>query len=277
VAKEALGSAYVLLKMYRLAPRMALWSMFGQRSQRTEAMRRLPLVTTAHQTCWCKKNPTCDIRTYAGGQNVCFHMTALLDADQLIPWPDQPLTFYLKYRFWFQEYNASYHRNVNYNGQWMIASPIEFDVPKCAEGILGCSKLPDGTWIHTVTGTFSSNEHGLLVEGHFHCHAPTCLMFELYMCPPGTPICNNTTGRLLCHQEPIYGGKGLVEPKFDEEGYFLLPPCKWGSAEFGLEPPPDVTGQVLGMVKTSNATNGHTGEMVAGQVLIHPTQDNTFV
>jgi hypothetical protein len=224
-----------------------------------------------------QKNPTCDIRSYAGGQMTCLHMSALLDADQLIPWPDQPLTYYLKTRFWFQEYNASYHRNVNYNGAWMVASPLEFDVPKCAKGVPGCSKLPDGTWIHTITGTFPSNAQGLLVEGHFHCHAPTCLTFELYMCPPRTPVCNSTTGQLLCHQETIHGGRGVVEPKFDEEGYIVLPPCKWGSAEFGLEAPPDVTGQVLGMVKTSNATFGHTGEMVAGQVLIHPTQGFNFV
>jgi hypothetical protein len=45
-------------------------------------------------------NPTCDIRHYRGGQWSCHHMWSLLDADQTIPWVDQPLIFSHKYRFW---------------------------------------------------------------------------------------------------------------------------------------------------------------------------------
>ena len=37
------------------------------------------------------KNPTCDIRTYAGGLSTCHHGWHLLDADQKVPWQDQPL------------------------------------------------------------------------------------------------------------------------------------------------------------------------------------------
>jgi len=48
------------------------------------------------------QNPTCDLRTYAGGQLSCHHMWSLLDADQDIPWQDQPLNYSLKFRFWFQ-------------------------------------------------------------------------------------------------------------------------------------------------------------------------------
>ena len=56
------------------------------------------------------KNPTCDLRTYAGGQLSCHHMWSLLDADQDIPWADQPLNYSIKFRFWFQEYNAKIGR-----------------------------------------------------------------------------------------------------------------------------------------------------------------------
>ena len=38
-------------------------------------------------------NPTCDVRTYVGGQTSCHHMWSLLDADQPIPWVDQPLVY----------------------------------------------------------------------------------------------------------------------------------------------------------------------------------------
>ena len=104
-------------------------------------------------------NPTCDLRTYVGGQIACHHMWSLLDADQDIPWPDQPLEYHLKVRFWVQPYNASYHVNVAHKATWGIASPVEYDVPKCGPGIPGCSPVPgssningaDGKeWIHTI-------------------------------------------------------------------------------------------------------------------------------
>jgi hypothetical protein len=37
---------------------------------------------------------------YRGGQWSCHHKWSLLDADQEIPWTDQPLVFHHKYRFW---------------------------------------------------------------------------------------------------------------------------------------------------------------------------------
>lgn len=49
-----------------------------------------------------QKNPTCDVRTYTGGQSACHHMFSLLDADQEIPWADQPLVYHQKFRFWVQ-------------------------------------------------------------------------------------------------------------------------------------------------------------------------------
>ncbi len=48
------------------------------------------------------RNPTCDVRAYTGGLQVCKHMWSLLDSAQGQPWPDQPLTFYQKYRFYYQ-------------------------------------------------------------------------------------------------------------------------------------------------------------------------------
>jgi hypothetical protein len=59
-----------------------------------------------------QKNPTCDVRTYRGGQTACHHMWSLLDSDMDIPWPSIPLNYHLKFRFWVQEYNASYHTQL---------------------------------------------------------------------------------------------------------------------------------------------------------------------
>ena len=54
-----------------------------------------------------QRNPSCDIRTYQGGQWACHHMWALLDADQPIPWEDRPLTWRIKIRFWVQPYDQA--------------------------------------------------------------------------------------------------------------------------------------------------------------------------
>ena len=58
-------------------------------------------------------------------------MFSLLDADQEIPWVDQPLRFQMKWRIWYQPYNASYHTNVQRTQTWGIGSPVEYDVPRC--------------------------------------------------------------------------------------------------------------------------------------------------
>ena len=88
------------------------------------------------------------------------------------------------------------------------------------------------------------------------------------MCNEGHKTCNEKeNSTLLCSESPIYGGTGKVERKFDEPGYILQPPCLWGAADFGLEPPVDTTGKMLFAMKTSNATFGHHGEMAWLQTL----------
>ena len=41
-------------------------------------------------------NPSCELATYTGGLSVCHHGWYLLDAEQELPWPDQPLVYYKK-------------------------------------------------------------------------------------------------------------------------------------------------------------------------------------
>lgn len=58
-------------------------------------------------------------------------MFSLLDADQSIPWPDKPLTYSLKFRFWYQDYDPSKHTTVKYSSlgkgtDWSIgAGPMQ--------------------------------------------------------------------------------------------------------------------------------------------------------
>lgn len=200
-----------------------------------------------------QRNPTCDIRTYVGGLLTCHHGWILLDADQEVPWQDQPLEYYKKFRIYFQEYNASFHKQIT-RQDWGIAADgdhSEYDVIQCTPG------TPTAECNHTITGTWMpvppSEPDMHLVLAHHHCHAPTCLRMELW---------NNDTGKLLCRQEPVYGGTNKIDlPDYDEPGYIAMPPCMWGSPEHGLEHPPLVSGVTIKVVHITNSTFGHHGEM----------------
>jgi len=225
-----------------------------------------------------QKNPTCDIRYYRGGQWACNHMWSLLDADQEIPWTDRPLVFRHKYRFWVQPYVKNYHRSLTLGeavgSALLIGSPWEYDVPKCASDIPGC-KMVDGTWIHTIQGSMMGRNKFVTLNNH--CHAPACLSTSVYACPRGTTLqnCNSDTGRLVCESKPIYGGTNhpdLVGTRFDEPGYIAIADCLWGSEEYGLEAPVDLDGVPLHVVKKSNATEGHYGEMSGGQPWVITTK-----
>jgi hypothetical protein len=156
----------------------------------------------------------------------------------------------------------------------LVGADWEYDVPQCATGVPGCA-LEKGTWVHTISG--GKVGQGVLAALNFHCHAPTCLSMEVYACDKGTPLqsCNATVGKLLCREEPVYGGSGAPDisgTRFDEPGYIAIPDCVWGSAEQGLEPPADVRDVPLHIIKRANATYAHHGEMAGGQpwVLAEP-------
>ena len=138
-------------------------------------------------------------------------------------------------------------------------------MPKCDATTEGCRRAADGSWVHTIRGTYTGG--GKLVAAHFHCHAPTCLSMAMYKCAADVKVCNETTGTKICEERPVYGGTGQIDlARFDEPGFILQPPCLWGDAAYGLEPPPDVTGLTLHSVKTANATAAHHGEMAWQQM-----------
>ena len=245
-------------------------------------------------------NPTCDIRSYTGGQIACHHMWSLLDKEQDIPWPDQPLEYQMKFRFWYQDYNASFHRDLRYSGgtnNWDVGAGsgtrrpagAEYDVPQCNstsqpgcryEDFMGKSLpvgSPGGVWVHYVTGHFYIGESPTSgpwkpIVAHMHCHAPTCLSMAIY---------DNRTGAPICVERATYGGvnrsaaqerdnaAAFDRPTMNEPGFVAVPPCVWGDASAyngDLEPAPSLGGVPLRIVKRCNATFGHHGEMAHGQI-----------
>ena len=121
------------------------------------------------------RNPTCDVRAYSGGLQVCKHKWSLLDADQAQPWPDQPLVYYQKYRFYYQPYEPARHVIVHPRAVWAIGAWIgEYDVPQCKPG------TPPSQCRHEIWGVVTAGGDNLhIAAAHFHCHAPTCLAMEI--------------------------------------------------------------------------------------------------
>jgi len=190
-----------------------------------------------------QRNPTCDLRTYTGGIQTCLDGWRLLDKDQTVPWQDRPLVYQHKFRFWFQDYTAQ-KEPVHF--AWFLGADVgEYDVPQCPAG----TATADCT--HRLAGTqLIPEENTYLVALKSHCHSGTCISIQIYY---------NDTGELLCDQRSVFGQGKLS--RFDEKGYINRPPCLWGDAKFGLEPPPKIGGRVLYAVAITNSSSSHHGEM----------------
>jgi len=217
-------------------------------------------------------NPTCQADTYVGGIMCCDGGNILLDKDQN-PWQDDIMTYYLKFRFYFQEYTPGSHLNLQRLYWQTEVAAGEYDIVQCDPG------TPPSQCVYTITSrwsvrqmgeTCSTSEGGActgltsadpaetagveLIYAGPHCHAPSCLSMELY---------HANTGKLLCHMDAQYGASDEL---YDEKGYVHLPPCLWGH-EDGL-PKPLLLGldDELLSIKRNNNTYYHYGDMASWQM-----------
>jgi hypothetical protein len=247
------------------------------------------------------KNPACAMKTYHGGLRCCHHEWYLTDVEQNSSIPlDQPDknkdglipgiasidTYYLKWRFYFQEYtpapaaqpaaskavaaaesgaavavlpsvqaNAS-HTHLHH-WVFLIDQQVNDYEEMQAEG--GCDhgcKNSEGT----ITAHLQAKDMGLEdVPKNFtgitplvmtpHCHAPSCLRQELW---------NADTNELICRAEAFYGTGNEV---FNEKDYVAIAPCLWGYQP-GLKKPITISPKTnLTAIKYFNNTYRHMGQM----------------
>jgi len=220
-------------------------------------------------------NGICNISAYEGGLHCCGGGSFLLDADQEVPAPTD--TWYLKYRFYFEEHA----QQANLYRAWWSTEAVnnEYDVPQSTALCLD-SATPKEECVHRIQSSFRGKDmlsrgFGCMVggdpnacmdpkrvasvdKGYFkliyaaaHCHAPSCESMELW---------DLDTNRLVCRNEARIGGG---EDPMDEKGFVVgIPPCVWGSASEGLQEPPLIHLESnLTCIKRSNNTNGHWGVM----------------
>lgn len=215
------------------------------------------------------KNDICDIRTYEGGLKCCSHGTKLLDADQAPPPAID--TYRMKFRFYYEDYVDQQHAFFMFiTGE---DGAGEHDVPQCP------ANTPLDECVHAVSSVFkvrdsmrqcngnladvwcapnwNESQKVVLLRAGAHCHAPACINETLTIA---------ATGEVICVNHPLIG-QG-VQPQMDEYGYLAgVPPCLWGRPEEGLSPPPSFSLDTeLRMVKFSNATSYHYGDMAQWQL-----------
>ena len=215
-----------------------------------------------------EKNPTCFVDTYQGGLACCHHEVVLLDKEQVQP--TEVMTYHMKFRFWFQEYDEQVHENLIRIYWQTEALSTEYDIPKCDDS------SPREDCIFTIKSNFTvrdmmndcdtrnntacwgdtSKFDGInLIYAAGHCHAPSCISMELY---------NADTNELLCRHDPVYGKTHDV---FDELGYLAIPPCLYGPEDEGLMPPTFLSYDTnLFSLKRNNNTAAHYGEMASWQM-----------
>lgn len=202
-------------------------------------------------------NPACKMETYHGGTSCCHHGWFLTDRAQESLIPEAVDIYYLKFRFYFQEYMpasdsspASHQRLVHW--VFLIDAQVnDYEEVPCADGTM-CegsitAHLKASDMGLEETPAAYSGMTPLVIAGH--CHAPSCIREELY---------NADTGDLLCRVEAQYGTGNEV---FNERDYEALPPCLFGHQP-GLRPPVTLTPDTnLRAIKVFNNSFRHVGQM----------------
>jgi len=202
-------------------------------------------------------NPACKMQTYMGGLHCCHHQWFLTDVDQQSLIPDEVDTYYLKFRFYFEEYKppsgnqppSHFHLH---HWVFLIDQEInDYEEVQCPDGTM-CEAYISAHLTASDMGLedIPTNYTGIMpLVIAAHCHAPSCIREELY---------NADTGELLCRVTAVYG---TGDEPFNEEGYVALPPCLFGHQN-GLKKPfvlaPNTN---LTAMKVFNNTYRHLGQM----------------
>jgi len=167
-------------------------------------------------------------------------------------------TYYLKFRFYFQEYvpgnpeiPTASHQHMHHWVFLIDAEVNDYEEDPCedgtmCEGSISAHLTARDMGLEDIPTQFTGVMPLVIAA---HCHAPSCIREELY---------NADTGDLICRVTAQYGTG--IEP-FNEAGYVALPPCLFGNQD-GLRKPvilsPDTN---LMAIKVFNNTWRHLGQM----------------
>ena len=207
-------------------------------------------------------NAACKMQTYHGGLQCCRHTWFLTDKANDGDIPPQVDRYWLKWRYYFQEYvpaapsAPASHRGLHHWVFLIDDAVNDYEEDAVAYGTPSVGK---------IRARLTARQLGLedvprvyhnlsLLVMTPHCHAPSCIREELW---------DADTNTLLCNVTAEYGDAryGSLDAPFNERGYVAIPPCLFGHQP-GLPKPwtlrPDAN---LTAVKYFNNTWRHLGQM----------------
>jgi hypothetical protein len=207
-------------------------------------------------------NAACHMETYHGGLQCCSHTFFLTDRRQDSLIPDKVDTYYLKWRYYFQEYvpaTATAPASHEHLHHWvfLIDQQInDYEEDNAHYGTASIGKITahlqaKDMGIEDVPKSYKTMTSYVMTP---HCHAPSCIREELW---------NADTGELLCNATTAYGTSqyGALDDVFNEADYITIHPCIYGHQP-GLQKPftlfPDTN---LTAIKYFNNTYRHLGQM----------------
>lgn len=207
-------------------------------------------------------NAACAMQSYHGGLRCCKHQFFLTDVEQNGQIPNKTDTYFLKWRYYFQEYKpktdiaAASHKHLHH---WVFL--IDERVNDYEEDNAVYGKASIGRIEAHLTGQLMGLEDTpkkfntitpLVMTPH--CHAPSCIREEFW---------NEDTGEIICNVTAEYGRPeyGPLTAVFNEKDYIAIPPCIFGNQP-GLQFPFNLTSATrIRAVKYLNNTYRHLGQM----------------
>lgn len=215
------------------------------------------------------QNAACSGETYHGGLVCCQHTWFLTDLEQDGSIPEEVDTYFMKWRYYFQEYRpanltlAASHQNLE-NWWFLIDEAInDYEEDNAHYGRKSIGRITANLTVRDLHAGDSSGDSGAsepidspikIMVATPHCHAPSCLYEELW---------NADTNELLCNATTSYGSPdhGQTHEVFNERGYLAIHPCIFGYQP-GLQEPFTLTLETkLRAVKVFNNTYRHLGQM----------------
>merc|ERR1719506_3662296 len=208
------------------------------------------------------QNAACAMSTYNGGLKCCAHQNFLTDIEQDSMIPDETDTYFLKWRYYFQEYvpptstAPASHKHLHHWVFLIDQSVNDYEEDNAHYGTASIGK---------IEAHLTASQMGLEdIPKHWnnwspfvmtpHCHAPSCIREELGNADTNTIICNMTAK----YGDTKYGPLSSV---FNEQDYVAILPCIYGDqpgiqSPFVLKPDTNITA-----IKYFNNTYRHLGQM----------------
>jgi hypothetical protein len=217
-------------------------------------------------------NAACKMETYNGGLQCCKHHEYLTDLEQASLIPNKTDTYFLKWRYYFQEYTPAVtmaptaptevvtpasHQHLHH---WVFlidasVNDYEEDNAHYGEAAIGSihANLTAGTMgLEDVPKKFGKIIPHVMTP---HCHAPSCIREELWNADTNEIICNITAK----YGDEAYGSVSTTP--FNEADYVAIPPCIFGN-QTGLQTPFHIDPATnIRAVKYFNNTYRHLGQM----------------